>query len=133
MATILTKPGREYKDVDFSFVSHPETNNVLVKSKANAVKQSVINLLTLKQGDKPFHPEIRSPIYSYLFENFNVLEKIVLEGEIKNYLTNYEPRLEVTSVTITQPNSNFLNCEITGTIINLTEPFSVNLLIDRLR
>ena len=133
MATTLTKQSREYRDVDFSFVSHPETNNILVKTKANAVKQSVINLLTLRPGDKPFHPEIKSPIYNYLFDNFSILEKIVLEGEIRNYLANYEPRLEVKTVTVTQSNYNDLNCEITGAIVNLSEPFTVNILIDRLR
>lgn len=133
MTTVLNKPSREYRDVDFLFTSHPENGNLLIKTKSNAVKQSVINLLSLKRGDKPFHPEIRSPIYGYLFENFSVLEKIVLEGELKNYLTTYEPRLQVYSVSITMPSNDTMNCEVIGQIVNLSEPFSVSILINRLR
>jgi phage baseplate assembly protein W len=127
----LTK-NKEYKDVDFSFNKHPDSGNILSKSKANAVKQSVINLLTLKLGDKPFHPEIASPINKYLFKNFSVLEKVVLQGEIKTYLTNYETRLNVTEVNV-GINSHYLSCEVKGNIVNLTDEFVVNILIERLR
>ena len=132
MAT-LTKPSREYRDVDFSFNSHPETKNLLVKTKLNAVKQSVVNLLTLRKGDKPFHPEIKSPIFDYLFDNITAVERLILEGEVSRYLTNYEPRLRVDSVKIFFTDPNSINCYITGTVLNILEPFTVNILINRLR
>lgn len=132
MAT-LTKSGRDYKDVDFSFQAHPETKNVLVKTKLNAVKQSVFNLLTLRSGDKPFHPEIKSPIYGYLFDNMSSVERLILEGEVSRYLNNYEPRLRVDSVKISFTDPNSINCYISGTVINILEPFTVNILINRIR
>ena len=133
MATLLSKSNRIFKDVDFSFGNHPDTGNLLIKTDANAIRQSVINLLTLQKNNKPFHPEIRSPIYGYLFDNFTILEKVVLEGEIKNYLGYYEPRLKINSVTVSQSNTNSIECTIVGSIINLQEPFSVSILVDRLR
>ena len=98
MATTILKPFREYIDLDFSFVKHPLTKNVSVKKTVSSVRQSILHLLLLKSGDKPFHPEIKSPIYDYLFENGSSVVQIVLEGEVKKYLAAYEPRVQVTFV-----------------------------------
>lgn len=132
MATIL-KDAREYIDLDFAFLLHPVTKNVSIKKKSNAVKQSVMNLMQLKGSEKPFHPEIKSPIYDYLFENASPVMQIVLENEIIKYLSIYEPRLDIESVDISFPDINSLNCTIVGYIVNLQEPLTVNILIDRLR
>jgi phage baseplate assembly protein W len=132
MATLL-RDTREYTDLDFSFARHPMSSNVSVKKKINAVKQSIMNLLQLREGDKPFHPEIKSPIYDYLFENATSVMKIVLESEILKYLSVYEPRVIINSIVISFSNNNQLNCEIYGEIINIQEPFTVSILVSRLR
>lgn len=134
MATTLTKQEtREYKDISFSMLCHPESKNLLIKSNINSLKQSVINLLTLSRNTKPFHPEISSPVYNFLFENFGVLEKIVLEDSIRKYLTKYEPRLLISKIELSFPDPAAINCSIEGTLINTNESFTVNVLIDRLR
>lgn len=130
---ILNKEIRNFIDVDFNFIKHPITNNLPIKRNVNAVKQSVMNLLTLKEYDVPFHPEIKSPIYRFLFENFSIIEKLVLEGEIRKYLNVYEPRLKINTVTIYYPSPNEIQCSIVGELLNLMEPITVNVLINRLR
>jgi phage baseplate assembly protein W len=132
MATIL-KDSREYVDLDFTFSMHPVTKNVSIKKKSNAVKQSVLNLMQLKGGEKPFHPEIKSPIYDYLFENASPVMQLVLESEVIKYLSIYEPRLDIETVNISFPSANSLNCTIVGYIVNLQEPLVINVLVDRLR
>lgn len=132
MATTSEKNLRDYRDVDFSFLPHPETKNVLVKTKINAIKQSIINLMTLKRNDKPFHPEIASPIYEFLFDNVGVIEQLVLESAVTSYLKRYEPRAKIISVDINVFHDT-IDTTITFTALNVTEPFTVNFLINRLR
>lgn len=132
MATIL-KETRDYIDLDFSFLKHPVTDNVSIKKKSNSIKQSVMNLMRLKSNDKPFHPEIKSPLYEYMFETASPVMQIILEGEVIKYLSIYEPRLDIESVDITFPDNNSMNCTIVGYIVNLQEPLIINILIDRLR
>jgi len=132
MSTTLTRT-RDYIDLDFAFEQHPITKNVSIKKKINAVKQSIINLLTMREGDRPFHPEIKSPIYGFLFENASIVIKVVLESEIKKYLSVYEPRIEISFIEISFPDNNTIACSIAGQIINMSEPFTVNILVDRLR
>jgi len=135
MTTELVKEIRDFADVDFLFSKHPITDNVTVKKNVNAIKQAIINLLTLRIGDKPFHPEIHSPIYKYLFDNFNVVTQVLIQDEIRNYLNVFEPRVEVLDVVvnINSLNPNDLQCTVVGKIINIQEPFSVSILIERLR
>lgn len=133
MSTTLTKISKDYTDLDFSFEKHPLTNNVSIKKNIASVKQSIIHLLLLKSGDKPYHPEIKSPIYDYLFENATLIVKVILEGEVRRYLDTFEPRFLATSVSVTYPNANEIRCSVSGLIINLSEPITVNILVSRLR
>lgn len=129
----LYRTTREYVDVDFSFESHPESKNLLIKKNGNAVKQSVINLLLLKSGDKPFHPEIKSPVFDALFEIGSLVQKITLEGEVYKYLSRHEPRVIISQVVISYDQPNAISCLVRGEIVNLQEPFEVTVLVDRIR
>jgi len=133
MSTTITRNTRSYVDVDFQFSKHPESNNLTLKTNSNSIKQSVIHLLTLREGDKPFHPEISSPIFKYRFENFSIVEKFIVESEIKKYLNRYEPRIEINSIVVSSSNPNEMNCTILGTILNLQQPITINILIERIR
>jgi len=132
MTTIISNKTREYIDVDFNFARHPMTDNLSIRKKINAVKQSVLHLLTLKSGDKPFHPEIKSPVYDFLFENATSAVKIVLEIEIRKYLSVYEPRILILDVNVSFPSNNALDCSIIAELVNVSDPFTINVLIDRL-
>lgn len=133
METIILRDTREYTDLDFAFIKHPVSKNLVIKKKQNAVKQSILHLMRLREGDKPFHPEIKSPIYDYLFENATSIVKVVLESEILNYLTTYEPRVRISNVTVNFSSVHQIDCFISGEIINIQEPFSISILVDRLR
>lgn len=123
---------KEYTDVDFSFARHPLTYNVSIKKKLNAVKQSVLHLMLLKEGDKPFHPEIKSPLYTFLFENRSFILDFVISDEVKKYLARYEPRFSVESVLVRSTEKNSLRCDVVGTVISVQEKITVNILVDRL-
>jgi phage baseplate assembly protein W len=133
MSLVLTNQVRDFTDVDIMFSKHPITETLAIKKNVNAVRQSIMNLMTLKEYDKPFHPEIKSPIYGYLFENASMVVKVVLEGEIYKYLTVYEPRAKIHKVMVNYPDPNSIGCEIVAEIVNVSEPFTVNILVDRLR
>lgn len=134
MANTLYKDAfEEYIDVDFSFKRHPITDNVSIKRNISSVKQSVINLMQLRAGDKPFHPEIESPLYVYLFESASPILEVIVQDEVRNYLATYEPRVEISDIKIKFPQANAMTCTITGNIIDIQEKFTVNVLVDVLR
>jgi len=134
MAEIIVQlPSREFVDIDQMFTRHPETGNVMLKKKQNAVKQSVLNLLQLRKWDKPFHPEISSPIYDYLFELSTPAIRMILESEVEKYISANEPRYVVTNVTVSFPDAHTIKCELEGTLVNTTEPFTIVYFVNRIR
>lgn len=133
MSTTINVTTRDFVDFDFTFSRHPLTDNLTVKKNVNAVRQSILNLLRLKKGDKPHHPEIYSPVGDYLFENASAAMKLVLEGEIMNYLNQYEPRIDITNVQVDFPDVNGIDVSVFGTLLNTTSPVTINILIERTR
>lgn len=132
MATINVT-SRNFTDFDFAFGIHPISKNLSLKKNENSIKQSVLNLLQLKKGDKPHHPEIYSPVGDYLFETISSATRIVLQDEIFEYISLYEPRVNVDEVIVAYPDENSIDVTVNATIINTTTPVTINTLIERLR
>ena len=63
MADTTGKKARIFKDFDMSFGINAFSGDINKKLDVNAVKQSIKNLLLTQDGEKPFHPEIGSPLY----------------------------------------------------------------------
>lgn len=89
-----------YSDIDLTAKPHPNTNDVLKKIDLQAIKQSVRNILLTNKGEKPFDPNFGGGLRSFLFENFNSVSVTLLETNIRIALENYEPRVRVTEVDI---------------------------------
>ena len=59
---------KDYNDLDLSFKRNVITSDVSKKKGDNAIKQSLKLLVLTQIGDRLFHPEIGSNVYSYLFD-----------------------------------------------------------------
>ena len=105
----------------------------MIKKSVNAVRQSVINLLQLRKGDKPHHPEIYSPIGGYLFENASAATRKVMENEIFAYLEIYEPRILIENVVVSYPDNNSIEVQVDGMVRSVSVPVTINILVERLK
>lgn len=124
-----------YSDVDFSFRVIPVSNALALKKDEEAIKQSVINILSTNKGERPFLPYFGSNIRAYLFENFDNVTASLVEEEIRSALVNYEPRVRVTNVEVNaQPDNNALRIKLEFDIISPRETStSVEFVVERLR
>lgn len=124
-----------YSDVDISLTPHPNTKDVLKKVDLQAIKQSVRNILLTNKGEKPFDPYFGGGLRSFLFENFNSISVKMLEINIINVLQNYEPRVEVTDVIITDNvERNALSVSVTYRVKSPEgETDTIDILVERLR
>ena len=68
---MATRNTRQFTDFNLLFTSHPVTADVTLKNDEEAVKQSLRNLISTRNYERPFHPEIGCQIHALLFENFN--------------------------------------------------------------
>lgn len=110
---------RDYLDFDLGFGRNPITNDLNKRINANAIKQSVKNLVLTHFYEVPFHPEVGSQIFHAIFENFSPMTKLTAERAISDVINNFEPRVTLNSVTVDdKPESNALVISIKYTIIN---------------
>lgn len=110
---------RNYKDFDLDFGRNPITNDLNKRLNANAIKQSIRCLVLTHFYEVPFHPEVGSQIYHALFENFTPMTQLTAERAISDVINNFEPRVNLNSVTIEEnQTSNALTVVVKYTIVN---------------
>jgi phage baseplate assembly protein W len=130
----MARNTRIFTDLDLNFLAHPVTKDVTVKTDEQAVKASIRNLILTSNYEKPFHPEIGSPIKSLLFEPATPLLPIILKKAISQTITNFEPRVNLRNVTANlSADNNDVYVTIEFTIVNTSTILSVDLILTRTR
>ena len=123
-----------YSDIDLAFLSHPITGKLTRKINRQAVRQSVKNLILTNHYERPFKPEIGCTIRGLLFENFRPGLKEDIARTIQETIENHEPRVELIQIQIDEkPDQNAIAISIVFRIINVTEPETLDLLLERVR
>lgn len=99
----------QYSDLDVDFSKNEFINDVSVKYDRNAIRQSVINLILTRIGEKPFNRSYGVGLHDMLFENIGPLEIALLEKQIAAQFVAFEPRVSLISVFFDDVNQSDLN------------------------
>ena len=130
----LSTNTRRWSDLDLDFIKHPTTNDIVRKTDVEAVKRSVRNLILTNRYDRPFQPEIDGGVTRYLFELATPSTKADIEYAITNTIAYFEPRAEVISVNVGgNIDKNEIHVTLTFRVINVPEPVTIELFLERLR
>lgn len=132
--TTTANINRLYKDIDLSFTAHPNTGDIGKRVDINAVKQSVKNLLLTRYFERPFQPQLGSPIYQLLFEPLDPITAASIKQAIERLLQNYEPRVVMRKLDVV-PNEdlNAYNVTLFFNIKGFREPIAFVTTLERLR
>ena len=103
---MATTYGKQYVDFDMDFTVHPSHGDLSTVKKSTAINRSIKNLLSTKVNERLFQPDIDNGIEILLFENFNRLTSSRLEKAIKSTIDKYEPRANVTNITVKADEEN---------------------------
>jgi phage baseplate assembly protein W len=130
----MARNTRTFTDLDLNFLAHPVTKDVTTKVDEQAIKASIRNLVLTSNYEKPFHPEIGSPIKSLLFEPATPILPVLIERAIHQTIDNYEPRVRLTSVKASlSADNNAVYVTIEFVIVNTSVPLIVDLILTRTR
>lgn len=134
MATVITNTARDFKDLDLNFNVHPVKKDITKHTGEMAVINSVKNLILTNHYERPFQPELGSNIRRMLFENLDTVTAASIEREITQTILNFEPRVRIEQIIVTpRYDENAYSVQMTFSIINRTEPISINFLLERIR
>jgi len=125
---------RTFRDLDLNFTIHPVRKDVDVHMVSYAVINSVKNLVLTNFYERPFRPNIGSNIRNLLFENASPLVANQIERAIQETVTNYEPRVNVKTVSaIPSSDENGYNVKMEFYIVNMTTPITIDFYLQRIR
>lgn len=112
-----------FKDISLSFKRHPVTGDIAVLKNEDAIKRSVINLVRTRVGERFFNSLLGSNIENSFFELATSDIVDPLEMEIRNVISNFEPRVIVRKVSIDLPlDQNSIDITIIYDIVGLSVP-----------
>jgi phage baseplate assembly protein W len=92
-------------------------------------QQDLINYFSIKKGQKLMQPNFGSDIWATLFEPLDETTQAIITADI-NKIVNYDPRLAVTQINVTQQNNGFL-IQMNITYIPTDETAEILLNFDR--
>ena len=142
--SIIVARTQAYKDLDIAFVNKstnaagPLGANVKTDIKtvkdAEAIRQSIRNILLTGRGEKPFMPMFGTDIQNLLFELDTEFDEDILEDEIMRALKTFEPRCLVRKIRTEIPeNQHSVKVIVEFQVINSTQYASVEVDIARVR
>jgi phage baseplate assembly protein W len=125
---------RLYSDIDFNFMTHPQTGDLVKVLDINSVKQSVKLLVLTMFGERLFQNDVGSPIFGLLFEPLDMITSELIKTSILQVLDNNEPRIIVNELVVT-PNydQNSYAIALYFTIVNIPLPINFSFSLARLR
>ena len=120
-----------YSDIDFTFTKKPVTADVALSYDNQAVIRSIRNLLSTRNYERPFNPDLGSTLSAMLFENISPIIANSIKQEVERMIHNYEPRATIKDIVVnSEPDKNAYNVTITFYIENATLPTTVTLLLE---
>ena len=130
-----TRVSRGFKDISFSFSPHPITKDLPVLTNERAIVRSVRNLVETIPTERFFNPLIGSNVRASLFENMSPTLVAVIEDQIIQTVTNFEPRVDNIHVNVDgRPERNALNVTVFFDVVGLSVPTqSFNFLLESTR
>ena len=117
-SSILTSRDKLYSDIDLLFERRP-SGDIYRKTDADAVKQSVKNIVSTNRYEKPFEIFYGANITGMLFELAEVGMATHIEDQIKSALEQYEPRAKILNIDVnSNPDRNSLQVRLLFRIIS---------------
>ena len=118
----------DYIDLDYSFERNIN-NDIPLKYDKEAVKQSIIDILLTRVGEREFMPNYGSTLYWILFENMGVITQIRIRNAIEDALTNWEPRIRINDILVQKKDTTW-NIELDYTVIRIDQNDTLNMTLN---
>ena len=132
-SSILTSRRKSYSDIDLLFERKP-SGDIYRKTDADAVKQSVKNIVSTNRYEKPFEIFYGANITGMLFELAEAGLGTHIEDQIKSALEQYEPRAKILNIEVnSNPDRNSLQVALLFRIKSTEQEVELETTVSRLR
>ena len=103
---------RSFKDISLSFDPHPVTKDLPALKNQNAIIRSIRNLVQTIPTERFFNSLLGSNVRKTLFDFVDYGTASVIQDQILNTISNYEPRVNNVQVEV-EPRPDLNEFEVT--------------------
>lgn len=121
-------------DFDLKFTKTGDApHGLAVKKDINAIRQSLVNLILTRPGEKGFSPEFGSNIVDLIFENFDPVQMIRIQEDIRESIGAFEPRVNFVGLDFDTNNidSNMISINLQFRLVNEQTLRSITIELER--
>ena len=104
-----------FSDLDLTFTAHPVTGDIVTKKDANAIRQSIKNILLTNHYERPFKPNFGADLRGMIFEANDPIIGQRIKERIVEEIKILEPRVGRANINVIQ-NDNTINVNVAYTI-----------------
>ena len=123
-----------YSDFNTSLAVHPVKKDLSLKTDAEAVKQSIKNLVLTNKMERPFQPLLGCDIRKLLFENITPQTVLLIKQSISEVIEFHEPRASIINIAVSADDDhNAVYVSIVFGVINNNQQQELNLVLERVR
>ena len=94
----IERVSQGFKDISMTFQSNPLNDDLIALKNENAIARSLRNIVFTLPGEKFFDEPFGSRITESLFDNIDDITSSIIVDEIRQSITNYEPRVKLEDV-----------------------------------
>ena len=114
---------RKFKDISMSFEKNPLNDDLISLSNTSAIARSIRNIVFTLPGEKFFDEDFGSDISRSLFENIDSTSALFIREQIRDSITNFEPRVNLIRVdAIPLVDQHTFNVKIIYEIVGIDVP-----------
>ena len=121
-----------FSDLDLTFTAHPGTGDIVTKKDANAIRQSIKNILLTNHYERPFKPNFGADLRGMIFEANDPIIGQRIKERIVEEIKILEPRVGRANINVIQ-NDNTINVNVAYTISGSSSVQEVEFTLSRVR
>ena len=88
------------RDISLTLQRHPVTGDIAGLNESQAIRTSIINIVSTSPGELAFRGDFGSRLKRFLFEPLTPIAATAIQSEVITVLQNKEPRIIVRDVEI---------------------------------
>tara|TARA_Y100001938_G_C7935782_1_gene351680 strand:+ start:386 stop:787 length:402 start_codon:yes stop_codon:yes gene_type:complete len=119
----LERVSQGFKDISASFQTNPLNDDLIAIKNETAIARSIRNIVFTLPGEKFFDEDFGSDISKSLFENIDSTSALFIREQIRDSITNFEPRVNLIRVdAIPLVDQHTFNVKIIYEIVGIDVP-----------
>ena len=119
----LERVSQGFKDISATFQINPLNDDLIAIKNETAIARSIRNIAFTLPGEKFFDEDFGSDISRSLFENIDSTSALFIREQIRDSITNFEPRVNLIRVdAIPLVDQNTFNVKIIYEIVGIDVP-----------